>query len=187
MPGLAVKEMSGIEKAAVLMVSLGTARSAEVFKHLDREQIKKLSAGIIALRQVDPQTKATVLEEFSRAKRLAVKDSAPSRNFAAELIETVIEVEAKPASFEDLAGLDEPTMAAVLDAVDRKTLCLALKAAGSSVREAVFSNLNTLQVEALKRDIEQIGGVKLRQIEDAQDRVAAAITSRQRLRAEART
>lgn len=178
MPGVLSNEMSGIEKAAVLMVSLGTAKSAEVFKHLDREQIKKLSAGIIALRHVDPETKATVLEEFSRARALAARQSAPTRNYAAELFDTALEVEQEPAAFDDLATLDGPQMEAVLAAVDHRTMCLALKAAGKDVREAVFANLTTLEAESLKQEIEQIGAVKLREIEEAQDRVAAVVGAR---------
>lgn len=180
MPGTMVAEMSGIEKAAVLMVSLGTAKSAEVFKHLDRAEIKKLSAGIIALRQVDPETKATVLEEFAHARKLAAREIVPKRNFAAELMESVFEVEQIPASFEDLASLDGPTIEAVLEAIDHRTMCLALKAAGKDVKEAVFSNLTTLEAESLRTEIEQIGAVKLREIEDAQDRVADIIGAQRR-------
>lgn len=180
MPTAVVNEMSGIEKAAVLMVSLGTVKSAEVFKHLDRDQIKKLSAGIIALRQVDPETKATVLEEFAHARALAARESTPTRNYAAELMESVLDVEQTPSSFEDLTTLDGPVMEAVLEAIDHRTMCLALKAAGNDVREAVFANLNTLEAESLKCEIEQIGAVKLREIEEAQDRVAAIVGAQQR-------
>lgn len=180
MPVAVANEMSGIEKAAVLIVSLGTAKSAEVFKHLDRDQIKRLSAGIIGLREVDPETKATVLEEFSRARLLAAREIAPARNYAAELMESVIEVEHTPASFEDLAALDGPTMEAVLEAIDHRTMCLALKAAGNDVRKAVFANLSALEAESLMREIEQIGAVKLREIEEAQDRVAAIVGANRR-------
>lgn len=182
MPGTIATEMNGIEKAAVLMVSLGTAKSAEVFKHLDRDQIKKLSAGIIALRHVDPEIKATVLEEFSRARSLAARQSIPTRNYAAELMESVIDVEQTPASFEDLAKLDGLAMEAVLDAIDHRTMCLALKAAGNDVKQAVFSNLNTVEAESLKQEIEQIGAVKLREIEEAQDRVATIVSAQQNAR-----
>ncbi len=172
---VATTEMSGIEKAAVLMVSLGTARSAEVFKHLDRDQIKKLSAGIIALRKVDPETQAAVLEEFCRAKALAAREPALSRNYAAELVDSMLETEQPRTSFEDLAGLDGEAMKAVLSALDHRTLCLALKAAGNDIKQAIFANLTTLEAESLKREMEQIGAVKLREIEEAQDRVAALI------------
>lgn len=185
MPGSVANELSGIEKAAVLMVSMGTARSAEVFRLLDRDQIKKLSAGIVALKHVDEVTKATVLEEFSRAKALAARPAVADRNFAAELIESTLEEEQAPASFEDLATLDDEAMEAVLEALDHRTLCLALKAAGNDIKQAVFASLTTLEAESLKQEIEQTGAVRLREIEEAQDRVAALV-ARQRLSAEAR-
>jgi len=182
MPAIVANDMSGIEKAAVLMVSLGTAKSAEVFKHLDRDQIKKLSAGIIALRHVDPDVRASVLEEFSRAKALAARQPEPTRNFAAELMDSVLKVEQTPASFDDLAGLGGPAMEAVLEAVDHRTMCLALKAAGKDVKEAVFASLTSAAAESLKQEIEEMGAVKLREIEDAQERIAEVISLQRKSR-----
>src|SRR5437879_10530270 len=55
----------GRKKAAVLLVSLGPDRAAEVFKHLRDDEIESLSLEMAKLQRVDPITTATVLEELA--------------------------------------------------------------------------------------------------------------------------
>ena len=57
--------MKGRKKAAVLLVSLGPERAAEVFKHLRDEEIEALSLEMAKLQRVDPTTTESVLEEFA--------------------------------------------------------------------------------------------------------------------------
>lgn len=57
-------DRSGKEKAAVLLISLGPERSAEVFKHLKEEEIEQLTLEIANIRTVSPDEKERVLEEF---------------------------------------------------------------------------------------------------------------------------
>ena len=54
----------GRRKAAVLLVSLGTDASAEVFRHLRQDEIGELTLEIASLGQVDAESKEEVLEEF---------------------------------------------------------------------------------------------------------------------------
>ncbi|HUO69130.1 MAG TPA: flagellar motor switch protein FliG [Solirubrobacteraceae bacterium] len=58
-------EIKGRKKAAVLLVSLGPDRAAEVFKHLRDDEIETLSLEMAKLQRVDPFTQATVLEELA--------------------------------------------------------------------------------------------------------------------------
>ena len=58
-------EIKGRKKAAVLLVSLGPDRAAEVFKHLRDDEIETLSLEMAKLHRVDPLTQATVLEELA--------------------------------------------------------------------------------------------------------------------------
>lgn len=57
-------ERSGKEKAAMLLISLGPERSAEIFKHLKEEEIEQLTLEIANIRTVTPEDKEKVLEEF---------------------------------------------------------------------------------------------------------------------------
>ncbi len=63
--GTSVKtDRSGKEKAAMLLISLGPEKSAEIFKHFKEEEIEQLTLEIANIRTVTPEEKEKVLEEF---------------------------------------------------------------------------------------------------------------------------
>ena len=57
-------EISGIQKAAILLITLGPERSANIFKHLKEDEIETLTLEIANTRSVSPATKDQVLDEF---------------------------------------------------------------------------------------------------------------------------
>ncbi|MDD2503899.1 MAG: flagellar motor switch protein FliG [Clostridia bacterium] len=57
-------ERTGREKAAMLLISIGPEKSAEIFKHLKEEEIEQLTLEIANIRTVSPEEKEKVLEEF---------------------------------------------------------------------------------------------------------------------------
>lgn len=57
-------EITGKEKAAMLLIALGPERSAEIFKHLKDDEIEQLTLEIANIRTVTPEEKEKVLEEF---------------------------------------------------------------------------------------------------------------------------
>ena len=56
--------LSGKEKAAILLIALGSEKSAAIFKHLKEEEIETLTLEIANIKSVMPETKESVLEEF---------------------------------------------------------------------------------------------------------------------------
>lgn len=58
------EELSGKEKTAVLLITLGSQKSAEIFKHLSEEEIEELTLEIANMRMVSPEVKEEVLSEF---------------------------------------------------------------------------------------------------------------------------
>ena len=66
MPKTAANEagMKGIQRAAILLISLGPERSAGIFKHLKEEEIEELTLEIANTRSVTPQVKEEVINEF---------------------------------------------------------------------------------------------------------------------------
>ena len=60
----AKSERTGREKAAMLLISIGPERSAEIFKHLKEEEIEQLTLEIANIRTVAPEEKEKVMEEF---------------------------------------------------------------------------------------------------------------------------
>ncbi len=57
-------EMSGLQKAAILLIALGPEKSAQIFKHLKDEEIEELTLEIANTRSVTPQLKEEVINEF---------------------------------------------------------------------------------------------------------------------------
>lgn len=58
------KELTGKQKAAILLISLGPDVSASVYKHLSEEEIEKLTLEISGVKKVDSLAKEEILEEF---------------------------------------------------------------------------------------------------------------------------
>lgn len=59
-----IRDMTGKEKAAMLLITLGPERSAEIFKHLKEEEIEQLTLEIANIRTVSPSERDNVLNEF---------------------------------------------------------------------------------------------------------------------------
>ncbi len=74
--------------------------------------------------------------------------------------------------FEDLIHLDDRAMQKVLREVDLNTdLPLALKVASEEVTEKIFRNLSKRAVENLQETMQYMGPVRLRQVEEAQQKI----------------
>lgn len=61
---MGTEELSGVQKAAILLIALGPEKSASIFKHLKEDEIEELTLEIANTRSVSPQTKEDVLDEF---------------------------------------------------------------------------------------------------------------------------
>ena len=57
-------QLTGRQKAAVFLVSLGSDVSSEVFKHLREDEIEQLTFEIARLDKIEPDDKDKVLQEF---------------------------------------------------------------------------------------------------------------------------
>ena len=57
-------DLTGREKAAILLITLGPEKSAQVFKHLKEDEIEALTLEIASISAVMPETREDVLDEF---------------------------------------------------------------------------------------------------------------------------
>lgn len=55
---------SGLQKAALLLITLGPEKSSEIFKHLKEDEIEELTLEIANTRSVSPEVKEEILNEF---------------------------------------------------------------------------------------------------------------------------
>jgi flagellar motor switch protein FliG len=71
-------------------------------------------------------------------------------------------------TFEDLVRLDPASVQAVIRAADKDKLPVALKGTTDTVKDLFFSNMSERASKILKEDIESMGPVKLKDVEEAQ-------------------
>jgi flagellar motor switch protein FliG len=77
--------------------------------------------------------------------------------------------------FEDITQLDDRSIQRVLKDVDSRDLVLALKGSAEEVRNAIFRNLSSRAAETLKEDLAALGPIRLRNVEEAQQRIVNVI------------
>jgi flagellar motor switch protein FliG len=76
-------------------------------------------------------------------------------------------------TFEDLARLESSAIQSLLQKMDKKELGLALKGANEQVKELFFANMSARAGKILKDDMEAMGPVRLKDVDDAQGRMVA--------------
>ena len=74
-------------------------------------------------------------------------------------------------TFEDLMRIDAQGIQVLLRNVDKDKLAVALKGASETIKELFFSNMSTRAGKILKEDMEAMGPVRLREVEEAQQYV----------------
>ncbi|WP_054706773.1 flagellar motor switch protein FliG [Bacillus sp. JCM 19041] len=77
--------------------------------------------------------------------------------------------------FEDIITLEKRAIQRVIRDVDNDDLQLALKIASEDVKEMVFENMSQRMAETFKDEMEYLGPVRLRDVEEAQSRIVAII------------
>ena len=85
------------------------------------------------------------------------------------------EIRRKMFVFEDILSLDNRAIQAVLREVDNNELAVALKNANEDVQNCIFSNLASRLAAMIKEDMEYMGPVRLKDVEDAQQKIVNII------------
>jgi flagellar motor switch protein FliG len=71
-------------------------------------------------------------------------------------------------TFEDLAKLDSGSIQTLLRAIDKDKLGIALKGASAALRDLFFSNMSERAGKILRDDMESMGPVRLKDVDEAQ-------------------
>ena len=70
--------------------------------------------------------------------------------------------------FEDLLRLKDIDVQKLLKGVNSKTLATALKVSSDELKEKIFANMSQQAGDALKEEIEYLGAIRLREVEESQ-------------------
>jgi len=112
----------------------------------------------------------SLLNQVDRGTEKSILDSLDDTNPA--LAE---EIRQKMFVFENIVMLDDRSVQRVLREVDSKDLVLALKGASEQVKDLVYRNMSTRAANLLREDVAITGPVRLRNVEEAQQRIVAVI------------
>jgi len=168
MSSLPQEKQADVAKRIALMDST----SPEVIAQVERVLEQKLSSavtqdytsagGIEAIVQilngVDRGTERTILDS------LEIQDP--------ELAE---EIKKRMFVFEDIVNIDNRSIQRIIRDIENADLQLALKVASEEVREAIFRNMSKRMSDTFKEEMEYMGPVRLRDVEEAQTRIVATI------------
>jgi len=89
-PAVRGGSVKGRKKAAVLLISLGSDRAADVFRHLRDDEIEGLSLEMAKLQRVDPTVTATVLEELAATVQAYDSLVAGGVDYARDVLERAL-------------------------------------------------------------------------------------------------
>lgn len=78
-------------------------------------------------------------------------------------------------TFEDLVYVDDTGIQRALREIESKELALALKAANDDVKGKVYKNMSERAREMIQEEIEFMGPVRLRNVEEAQQKIVGVI------------
>ena len=153
-------------------IAIMDSTSPEIISELEQILERKLSAtvtqdytqtgGIEAvvevLNGVDRSTERTILDA------LEIQDPVLAE-----------EIKKRMFVFEDIVTLDNRAIQRVIRDVDNNDLLLSLKVASEEVKDIVYKNMSKRMVETFAEEMEYLGPVRLRDIEEAQSRIVAVI------------
>lgn len=156
--------ITGLQKAAILLISLGPEKSALIFKHLKEEEIEELTLEIANTRSVTPQIKETIINEFYEVCLAQQYIAEGGIGYAKELLEKALgadkavevlnrltaSIQVKP--FEFVRKTDASQLLSFIQDEHPQTIALILSYLGPSQSAMIVSALSPeQQVEVAKR------------------------------------
>ena len=174
------------DQAATILTSLPQDRQAEVAKRIavmdrtspevlrevERVLERKLSA-LVTQNFSDAGGVKAIVEVLNRVDRTTEKSII--ENLEVDNPELTEEIKKLMFVFEDIVMLDDRSLQMVLRKVDTKDLSLALKATNKEVADKIYKNMSKRAGDMLREEIEYMGPVKIRDVEDAQQKIVNVI------------
>ena len=153
-------------------IALMDRTSPEVIKEVERVLERKLSSLINQDYTIAGGVDAVVniLNTVDRGTEKRIMES-----LEIEEPELAEEIRKKMFVFEDILLLDDRAIQRVLRDVDNSDLGVALKGANDEVQSAIFKNLSSRLAAMIKEDMEFMGPVRMKDVEEAQQKIVGII------------
>jgi flagellar motor switch protein FliG len=184
-------EVEHPQATALIMAHLNTRQASALLLHLAEDTRAEVIKRLAGLRQFSPEVAQKIsvalhkrleaLGEQSRRGYAGLKGAADLLNqldptAGKAILETIEKDDPKMAlgirnlmfTFEDLLGVPEAGIRELLGQLEKKTLALALRGASEELKNMIFKSMSSRAVEMLKEDIEVLGVVRTRDMNQAQ-------------------
>ncbi|MCI8581786.1 MAG: flagellar motor switch protein FliG [Dorea sp.] len=113
---------------------------------------------------------ADVMNHMDRSNEKYIFDELGKEN--EELAETIRK---KMFVFEDIVSMDNRSIQRFIRECDVKDIVYALKGSDDNIKDLVFANVSTRMAESIRSDLEVTVNVRLRDVEEAQQRIVGVI------------
>jgi flagellar motor switch protein FliG len=146
--------------------------SPDVLREIENTLERKLSSFMIQDFTAAGGVESTVevLNRVDRVTERTIMDTLEEED-----PELADEIRKRMFMFEDIVKLDDRAIQQVIREVDTRDWALALKTVSEEVASAIYRNMSTRAGDMLKEDIEYMGPVRLRDVEEAQQRIVSTI------------
>ena len=174
------------DQAAMILTALPSDKQADVAKRI--AEMDRTSPDVIreVERVLERKLSSLVTQDFTTAggvKAIVEILNRVDRTSEKAIIETLEvdnpelteEIKKLMFVFEDIVMIDDRSIQRILRDVDNKDLSLSLKATPKEVADKVFKNMSTRAADMLREEIEFMGPVKIRDVEEAQQRIVNVI------------
>ena len=132
------------------------------------EEMKAAGTGGSKVGGVEPV--AEILNSVDKATETRILSTIEESN--PDLAEQIREL---MFTFEDLALIDAKQMQTVMKDVDQADMVLALKTSSDAIKELIFSSMSTRAAEMVRDDLENLGPVKVSDVEAAQQKIIKVV------------
>jgi flagellar motor switch protein FliG len=155
-------KLTGMQKAAVLMVTLGDETAANIFKYLEEDEIQTVSREIAITKHIQPEVAEEVMEEFHTmtqarsyisqggieyAKKLLIKSVGPE--VARKIIDRLVKALESSAGFTSLERANPQQLSKFIQNEHPQTIALILAHLNASQAAELISSLP----EVLRSDV----------------------------------
>ena len=175
-PQLAGKILSAfpeeLQIEVIKRIALLERTSPDVIRDIEKNLERKLSGFVMqTFSQVGGvDTAAEIMNSIDRSseRKIMEKLSYDSPELAEEIRRRMF-------VFEDIVKLDDRSVQIVLREVETRDLALALKGASEEVKQKIFKNISKRAAQLLQDELEYMGPVRLKDVEEAQQKIINVI------------
>lgn len=174
------------EQASIILSSLPQDKQADVAKRI--AMMDSTSPEVISQveRVLEQKLSSTVTQDYTSAGGIEAivqilngVDRGTERTILDSLEiqdpELADEIKKRMFVFEDIVNIDNRSIQRIIRDIENSDLQLALKVASEEVREVIFRNMSKRMAETFREEMEYMGPVRLRDVEEAQTRIVATI------------